>query len=200
MLNRKHGRLQRDSNSDRRSRRHVRWPLDHDHGPLHCDTSLLLIGPFQYLVITCSQFQVQSRLENPTKYHMIESQRRQISQFLNGNDKSDDPIPGTSASSFLALPRQNVHPRSAPEHSDPPKRSKHEFVTNSFPDDLGFCSTSAPCPAIISTQTSTIPGNSAAVDGGAVAAANDANANAIVKVSLCPLVWIVWFPFNETQF
>ena len=33
---RKNSRIQRDSNSDRRSRRWACWPLDHHHGPSNC--------------------------------------------------------------------------------------------------------------------------------------------------------------------
>ena len=35
ILQKKNCRLQRDLNSDCRSRRRARWPLDHHHGPIH---------------------------------------------------------------------------------------------------------------------------------------------------------------------
>ena len=43
---RKNCRRQQDSNSDRRSRRRVRWPLDHHHGPISSSyTCLVIIKP-----------------------------------------------------------------------------------------------------------------------------------------------------------
>ena len=47
-------RLQQDSNSDRRSRRETRWPLDHHHGPTQERFALYFEKPFEenkYLTI-----------------------------------------------------------------------------------------------------------------------------------------------------
>ena len=82
-------------------------------------------------------------MENPTKYHMLESQKRQVTQFLHGSD--EPPVPSTSRG-LLAPPNPILHPRSAPEHFEPHKKSKHSWgaSSTSYPDEA-FCSNSAPC-------------------------------------------------------
>ena len=74
---------------------------------------------------------------------MLESQKRQVTQFLHGSD--EPPVPSTSRG-LLAPPNPILHPRSAPEHFEPHKKSKHSWgaSSTSYPDEA-FCSNSAPC-------------------------------------------------------
>ena len=59
------------------------------------------------------QFQVETRLKNPTKYHVLQSQKRQVRKYL---ETEEDSGPKTKTNNFLLLPpKATFMPRSAPE-------------------------------------------------------------------------------------
>ena len=54
-------------------------------------------------------FQIETRLENPTKYHVLESQRRQVAEYL-----SEGSAPETSTSRSPSLVEQRTSPAVSP--------------------------------------------------------------------------------------
>ena len=64
------------------------------------------------------QFQVETRLKNPTKYHVLQSQKRQVRKYLETEEDDDsDSGPKTSKNNHFLLvpPKATFMPRSAPE-------------------------------------------------------------------------------------
>ena len=56
-------------------------------------------------------FQVETRLQNPTKYHVLQSQKRQLREFLEECDTGVVPV----KQHLLCPPKTELKPRSAPE-------------------------------------------------------------------------------------
>ena len=54
-------------------------------------------------------FQIETRLENPTKYHVLESQRRQVAEYL-----SEGSAPETSTSRSPSLVEHRTSPAVSP--------------------------------------------------------------------------------------
>ena len=59
------------------------------------------------------QFQVETRLKNPTKYHVLQSQKQQVRKYL---ETEEDSGQKTKNNHFLLVPpKATFMPRSAPE-------------------------------------------------------------------------------------
>ena len=101
-------------------------------------------------------FQVETRLQNPTKYHVLQSQKRQLREFLEECDTGVVPV----KQHLLCPPKAELKPRSAPETtisttSNAASTSKSEVVNTSS------CPSAAPVSPRSPKPKSSVPKNDA---------------------------------------